>query len=83
MNVANDCFFVLDHDQIAMLAIGIQEYSLLIDLEQAKFNLSALIGLENTNTNDEVTMTVHFAQDKGGFDSARSARSQFLRSEIF
>ncbi|CAF1333491.1 unnamed protein product [Adineta ricciae] len=78
MNVGNDCFFVLDHrdDQIALLPVRTQEYSLLIDLEQAKFNLSALIGLENTNTNtnDEVMMTVHFAQDKGGFDSARSAR---------
>jgi hypothetical protein len=53
-----------------------QQFSLLIDLEQAMFNLSAFIGFKYPYNNEEISMTVQFVQDEGVIDNERILTSK-------
>jgi hypothetical protein len=74
--VKSDCVFRIDEQKTVIQSISVQQYSLLIGLEQAMVNLSALVGLRYANKQDEILMAVHFAQNEGSFDYTRSAKSQ-------
>ncbi|UJR07448.1 hypothetical protein I4U23_011734 [Adineta vaga] len=72
--IHNSCFFMIDKNQTAVHIVEIHTFSLLIDLEQAIFNLSTYLGVQNPNVNDEITMIIHFLRDEGGFDATHSAK---------
>jgi len=73
--IESNCFFRIDEGKTVTQVIIVQQYSLLIDLEQAMFNLSALFGLRYPNEQDEISMTVIFGQGEGSPDYALSAKS--------
>ena len=60
--------------------IDIQQFSLLVDLEQAAFNLSTFIRFNIPDTNDAFLMTVQFMHHDGVVeeDDSLKSKSSFL-----
>jgi len=73
--IESNCFFRIDEGKTVAQVILVQQYSLLIDLEQAMFNLSALFGFRYPNEKDEISMTVTFGQAEGSPDYGLSVKS--------
>ena len=70
--IDQDCFFLTDKQMAVREVIDVRQFSLLIDLEKAMFNLSAFIGFKYPNGNNEFSMTVQFLQDRSVIDEERS-----------
>jgi hypothetical protein len=74
----SECFFLTDKHTQAMGIIDIGEFSLLIDLEQAMFNLSAFIRFKTLNDNEDFLMEVQFTQVDYVINEDDSLRSKFV-----
>ncbi|CAF1949815.1 unnamed protein product, partial [Rotaria magnacalcarata] len=70
--VGDDCFFIIDKDLTSYQHISVQNFSHMIDLKLAMFNLSAWFGLQNPNDMDSLLVGVHFSQNKNSYDVASS-----------
>ncbi|CAF4137134.1 unnamed protein product, partial [Rotaria magnacalcarata] len=70
--VEDDCFFKIDKDMTYYQFLSVQNFSHLIDLKLAMFNLLGWFGLKNPNDKDSLTTTVHFSQNKNSFNFGSS-----------
>ncbi len=64
-----------------MVEIDVRDLSLLIDLEQGMVSLSASVGLNNTNTTDEILMELNFIQEDGLIDDECTSKRKFFTHE--
>ncbi|CAF3323411.1 unnamed protein product [Rotaria socialis] len=70
--VGDDCFFIIDKDLTSYQHISVQNFSHMIDLKLAMFNLSAWFGLKNPNDMDSLLVTIHFSPNRNSIDVASS-----------
>lgn len=66
-DIEYDCFFKLDKGIGGYHVVSVQNFSHLIDLGLATFNLSALFGSIKFNENNTILFSVNFAQNTNSF----------------
>ena len=80
--VKDACFFRLDNQTNVFQSVDAVNFSILINHEQAMFNLTAFVGLRYPDEKDTIVMFIHFQESDGPFEFTKSARSEFLLASL-
>ena len=76
VRVGGDCFFRIDNQSSVFQLVTIIKFSVLIDQQQAMFNLSARVGLRYPNKTDTIIMLALFSESADSIEFTDSARSE-------
>ncbi len=74
--VNSECYFLTEKDMTFLKVIEMRQFSLLIDAEQAAFNLSTFIRFNVSNNPIEFTLTIQFIQDDDVINEDESLTSE-------
>ena len=75
-NPTDHCFFGINPGETVYQLIDVANFSVLIDAEQAMFNLSALVGFEKMQEQNQIEMTIYFGQGVGVLDYTRLVKGK-------